>query len=191
MKKAASIISIILHPFSLSPTVFTILTFENKLTTVNSFHYTITLLFSTIFPFITFLILKRLKHISDYNILIRSERIMPLFLSSVYFLLGFLILWYFNAAIMVQGLMFCYTINTLLVALITKFWKISLHAITISGPLTALWIQGFHYPIAMSSLIFFVCLARWFLKAHTKTQVLGGTLFAIIFTYFELYFIFL
>ena len=188
MKNLASATSIILHPFSITPIVFTILTYENNLSEVNHFHYIITLLFSTIIPFITFLTLKKLKHISDYNISIRLERVLPLYLSSIYFSFGCLILYKLNANIIVQGLMFCYTINTLIVAFITKFWKISLHAISLSGPLTALWIQGFQYPIIMSSLIFCVCLSRWFLKAHTKSQVIGGTLFAIFFTYFELYF---
>ena len=188
MKDIASATSIILHPFSITPIVFTILTYGTNIREVNHFHYLITLLFSTIIPFITFLILRKLKYISDYNISIRYERVLPLYLSSIYFLLGYLILYELDANIMIQGLMFCYTVNTFIVALITKFWKISLHAISLSGPLTALWIQGFQYPLIMSSLIFCVCLSRWFLKAHTKSQVIGGTLFAIIFTYFELYF---
>ena len=188
MKDIASATSIILHPFSITPIVFTILTYGTNIREVNHFHYLITLLFSTIIPFITFLILKKLKYISDYNITIRYERLLPLYLSSIYFLFGYLILYKLDASIMIQGLMFCYTVNTFIVALITKFWKISLHAISLSGPLTALWIQGFKHPLIMSSLILCVCFSRWFLKAHTKSQVIGGTLFAIIFTYFELYF---
>ena len=188
MKELASATSIILHPFSITPIVFTILTYGTNIREVNHFHYLITLLFSTIIPFITFLILRKLKYISDYNISIRYERVLPLYLSSIYFLFGYSILYKLDANIMIQGLMFCYTVNTFIVALITKFWKISLHAISLSGPLTALWIQGFQHPLIMSSLILCVCLSRWFLKAHTKSQVIGGTLFAIIFTYFELYF---
>ena len=188
MKKLASATSIILHPFSITPIVFTILAYGTNIREVNHFHYLITLLFSTIIPFITFLILKKLKYISDYNITIRYERVLPLYLSSIYFLFGYLILYKLDANIMIQGLMFCYTVNTFIVALITKFWKISLHAISLSGPLTALWIQGFQHPIIMSFLVFCVCLSRWFLKAHTKSQVIGGTLFAIFFTYIELYF---
>ena len=188
MKKLASATSIILHPFSITPVVFTILTYKTNLSEVNHSHYQITLLFSTIIPFITFLVLKKLKHISDYDISIRLERVLPLYLSSAYFLFGYLILYKLNANIMIQGLMFCYTVNTFIVALITRFWKISLHAISLSGPLTALWVQGFQHPIIMSFLVFCVCLSRWFLKAHTKSQVIGGTLFAIFFTYIELYF---
>ena len=60
MKKLASATSIILHPFSITPVVFTILTYNTNLSEVNHSHYLITLLFSTIIPFITFLVLKKL-----------------------------------------------------------------------------------------------------------------------------------
>ena len=87
--------------------------------------------------------------------------------------------------------MFCYAFNTYLVAIITKIWKISLHAIGIAGPITALWLDNFKFPIIMGLLIILVCISRLILNAHTINQILAGTLFAIIFTYFELYLFFL
>ena len=65
MKNLASATSIILHPFSITPIVFTILTYETNLSEVNHFNYIITLLFSTIIPFITFLVLKKLKSVLE------------------------------------------------------------------------------------------------------------------------------
>ncbi len=191
MKKIASIISIILHPLIVTPIVFTILIYHDKLTVGDNISFIVSITFTTILPFITFLFLKKLKLISDYNVSIRKERVFPLYLNSLYFLLGYLILYLLNADLIIQGLMFCYTVNTFLVAIITKIWKISLHAISISGPLTALWLDDFKFPLIMATLIILVSISRLILNAHTISQVIAGTLFAIIFTYFELYLLFL
>ena len=87
--------------------------------------------------------------------------------------------------------MFCYCLNTIFTAIITKFWKISLHAISIAGPLTALWINGLHYPITMLLIVMVVCLSRINIGAHTLSQVIGGAFFAFILTYFELQILFI
>ena len=191
MKKIAFIISIILHPLIVTPTIFTILIYHDNIIDRDNISFITSISFSTLIPLITFIFLKKYQLISDYNVSIREERVLPLYLNSVYFLLGYLILYCLNADIIIQGLMFCYATNTFLVAIITKIWKISLHAISISGPLTALWLDGFKFPIIMGLLIILVCISRLILKAHTINQVIAGTLFAIIFTYFELYLFFL
>ena len=151
----------------------------------------VALTFSTFIPFTTFIFLKKVKLISDYNISRKEERIKPLLISSFYFLLGFLLLSYSNSKEIIQGLMFCYCLNTIFTAIITKFWKISLHAISIAGPLTALWINGLHYPITMLLIIMVVCLSRLILGAHTLSQVIAGASFAFILTYFELQILFI
>ena len=151
----------------------------------------VALTFSTFIPFITFIFLKKVKLISDYNISRKEERIKPLLISSFYLLLGFLLLSYSNSKAIIQGLMFCYCLNTIFTAIITKFWKISLHAISIAGPLTALWINGLNYPITMLLIIIVVCLSRFILGAHTLPQVIAGASFAFILTYFELQILFI
>ena len=191
MKKAASIISIIFHPFAITPLVFMILCFDEKSLFKHLNTLAVALTFSTFIPFITFIFLKKVKLISDYNISRKEERIKPLLISSFYFLLGFLLLSYSNSKAIIQGLMFCYCLNTIFTAIITKFWKISLHAISIAGPLTALWINGLNYPITMLLIIIVVCLSRFILGAHTLPQVIAGASFAFILTYFELQILFI
>ena len=191
MKKIAAILSILFHPFAITPSVFLILSINKRLFSENLFSLIISIIFSTLLPLITFIFLKKIKMISDYNISKRKERIKPLLISSLYFSLGYLSLSIINSEMIIQGLMFCYSLNTILVSIITKFWKISLHAISIAGSLTTLWLDGIQYPFIMITLITIVCSSRLILKAHTLSQVVAGTFFAMSLTYFELYFLFL
>ena len=87
--------------------------------------------------------------------------------------------------------MFCYALNTAVVWLITLKWKISIHAIGLGGPLVALWLHGFHYPIFMGTLLVLVCTSRVLLKAHTPSQVITGSALAMGLAYIELNLLFL
>ena len=168
-----------------------ILCFDEKSSFKDLNTLAVALTFSTFIPFFTFIFLKKVKLISDYSISRKEERIKPLLISSFYFLLGFLLLSYSNSKAIILGLMFCYCLNTILTAIITKFWKISLHAISITGSLTAVWINGLHYPITMLLIVMVVCLSRLVLGAHTLSQVIAGASFAFILTYFELQILFI
>ncbi len=96
-----------------------------------------------------------------------------------------------DTAPIVQGLMFCYAINTFLVWIITKKWKISIHAIGIGGPVTALWLYGIQVPVIMTLAVIAVCIARVLQKKHTIAQVLTGLIISINFTYLQLKYLFL
>ena len=87
--------------------------------------------------------------------------------------------------------MFCYAINTAIVWQITRYWKISIHMIGVGGPIVALWIYGFNYPLIMLTIIIVVSISRIALNAHTPTQVVAGTALAMILAYFELTYLFL
>lgn len=78
--------------------------------------------------------------------------------------------------------MTCVTVAILMVALISNFWKISAHAVGISGMIGLLGVinnkipdAALFYPLVV--LIFLAgCLmsARLYLNAHTPSQILGG-----------------
>ena len=178
----------ILHPFNVELSTFLFLSFSlcknNFLIIFISIIPAFLVLFSAIY-------LKYIGQLSDYNGKIREERLLLISLGVIYHGLGFLLLQFFNTPLIIQGLMFCYSLNTALVWIITKKWKISIHMIGLGGPLVALWLNGIHYPISMFLLILTLCLSRLYLKAHTLMQVLIGTLFSISFAYFQLKYLFL
>jgi BirA family biotin operon repressor/biotin-[acetyl-CoA-carboxylase] ligase len=104
--------------------------------------------------------MKKKGIVSNMDVSNRDERIQPLVYGTIYCGLGFILLRYFNAPALIQGLMFCYAFNTAIVWQITKKWKISIHAIGLSGPLVALWIHGFHFPIIMGIALVLLCVSR-------------------------------
>jgi membrane-associated phospholipid phosphatase len=87
---------------------------------------------------------------------------------------GFIVLNYLNAGDLVRGLMFCYMTNTIIIIVITKYWKISIHAAGVAGPLTALWIHGVHSPFVVIFIVSILGWSRIILKAHNISQVLAG-----------------
>jgi len=67
-----------------------------------------------------------------------------------------------------------YTFSTLIVQYITRFWKISTHALGITAPLVALTMLFGRQPLPFMVLVPMVGWARVYLKAHTFMQVVGG-----------------
>ena len=72
-----------------------------------------------------------------------------------------------------------------------KYWKISIHAIGLAGPLTALWIMGYHFPIIMMCLTVLVSISRIILNAHTIVQVTTGLIIGVVSTYMQFQLLFL
>ena len=64
--------------------------------------------------------------------------------------------------------------DSLVVQFITRYWKISTHALGITAPLVALTILYGPQPLPFLVLIPIVCWARVYLKAHTLLQVVAG-----------------
>ena len=105
--------------------------------------FTLCFTFSTISPIATFYFLKKNNLISDLDASKKEERLLPMAFGALFFLLGFVTLRMLNAQLLIQGIMFCGMINVILAWLITNYWKISIHAITLSSSITIFWIFGY------------------------------------------------
>tara|TARA_Y100001968_G_C19147284_1_gene614424 strand:- start:207 stop:689 length:483 start_codon:yes stop_codon:yes gene_type:complete len=147
--------------------------------------------FSTILPIITVLYLKYLGLISDIDASNRKERLLPLAFGALFFLVGFVILRKINSPLMIQGTMFSSLINTILVWLITKYWKISIHTLSISSSITILWILGYEYIILILILLTLTVLARILTNSHTFLQSIAGIVIGSISTYTQLTLLFI
>lgn len=168
-------ISYLLHPMIISSFTFWYLisgplaNIENSKTV-----FFTSLTFSTLLPIITFLILKNRNLISDFNATKKDERLLPMSFGALFFLIGFIILREINTPKLIQGIMFCGMINTILAWLITKYWKISIHAISLSSSVTIFWIFGHKYLIVFLGLFLILTLARLFANAHNFLQIMAG-----------------
>ena len=188
----ANVISFMLHPMVISTVAFGILTYKAMPAPENpNLIFFISFIFSTALPIGTVIILNKKGIVSDIDASIKEQRIQPLALGIIYFAAGFIILVQLNSPKLVQGLMFCYAFNTAIVWFITRKWKISIHAIGLSGPLVALWLHGFHLPIFMGIALVLLCVSRVILKVHTPAQVIAGAGMAMGLAYVQLTLLFL
>ncbi len=187
LKYFSIFISIIFHPLIISAYTFYILVYqiEDNLSNKNNIFF-ICLIFSNIIPIITVLYLKYKKIISDLDASIKEHRILPLSLGVVYASLGFIFLYNIQANLYVQGLMFSYITNSIIIILITKYWKISIHAIGVTGPFAVLYLFGYKYITLMILITILVCAARIILNAHDFKQVIIGSIFGFLSTFLQI-----
>ena len=188
----STIISFIFHPMIISLAAFYLLLFAIEPHVQNALSVLIVcFVFSTFIPISTVLILKKIGKISDLDASQKEQRIFPLTLGIIYSGIAFLILTYMQANPLVRGLMFCYMTNTIITILITRYWKISIHAMGVGGPIAVLWLAEFQYPIPALLILIAVSYSRVILKAHTILQAVAGALLGLVLTYSQLNFFFM
>tara|TARA_Y100000991_G_scaffold193155_1_gene161071 strand:- start:890 stop:1465 length:576 start_codon:yes stop_codon:yes gene_type:complete len=189
-KHIAKTISVIFNPLVVSPFVFYILIFNDH--NINNYlFFLIAVFFSSILPFSSILYFKKIGKISSLEAPIRKQRLELLMMSSLFNSIAFVLLKYFDASNIVQGLMFCYAINTAVTWLITRYWKISIHMIGLGGPFVALLLSGYNNLFLMIVIIILVYFSRIKLKAHNHAQLIAGTFLAMVLAYIELRYLFL
>jgi membrane-associated phospholipid phosphatase len=193
MKKFSSVISFIFNPLLIAVYVFSSLIFShNHLAHKEKWIlWFVTLFFVTILPTIYLMNLRKRKEIQSLDIDDRKKRIVPLLLGFVCFSIGFIILYLLNAPGIVLGLMFCYVSNTLIVWLITIFWKVSVHAIGVSGPMMALFIYFGQYVLPLFIIVVLIGMSRIVLNKHTPMQVMVGTGIGLLLTPLQIHCLFL
>ncbi len=119
----------------------------------------------------------------------KNKRLILIFIISFWSFLVFLILYFqhYNYSLLMFILMF--SIIIFIAFLITFFWKISFHAIMS----TSLFVVSLAFSNLVLSIILFllipvVCFARYTLKKHTISQLIGGfSLVIIVFIIFHIY----
>jgi membrane-associated phospholipid phosphatase len=130
--------------------------------------------FTSIGPMLYIFALYATDRISDLDMSIRSERQRVFGAFVIFFGLGTLDLGLIHAPAIMTATMAALAASSLVVGLITMYWKISTHALGITAPLVAsLYLFG-REPLPFFVLIPIVCWARVYLKAHTTLQVVAG-----------------
>ncbi len=130
--------------------------------------------FTSIGPMLYIFRLYAIDRISDLDMSVRHEREAIFSAFAVFYSLGTLVLYLAHAPRVMFAAMLGYTLSTILVQFITRFWKISTHALGITAPLVALAVLYGRQPLPFFVLIPMVCWARVYLRAHTVLQVLAG-----------------
>lgn len=185
-------ISIALIPPTISLIAFSLLTawYESG-TALHTFSVGfVAVFFSGIFPMLYVLYLRRERIVSRYDVPSREQRTNPYLMSVFYSALGFFLLLYMKANTYVTALMWCYSINTFILMLINKRWKISAHMMGFTGPLVMLsTIFGLQVLYAFPLMIA-LGWARVALKVHTIGQVVAGAIAGSVLTAIQIALIF-
>ena len=192
LKKFGSIISYILHPMVVSSFTFWFIIYKTGLSLENpNFIFFLSFFFSTALPIITVLALIRIKLVKDLDASNRSERLLPMALGSLFFLIGFIILRELDSPRIIQGVMFCGIINTIIAWLITKHWKVSIHTVSMTSGIVIFWILGYKYIILMSIILILTIFSRLITNSHTLSQTIVGAFIGLASTYTQLVLLFI
>jgi membrane-associated phospholipid phosphatase len=135
--------------------------------------------FTSIAPMLFIFYLYATDRISDLDMSIRTERERVFIAFVVFYALGAADLWIIHAPAIMTASMAAYAVSTLIVQWITRYWKISTHALGITAPLVALTVLFGQRPAPFFVLIPLVGWSRVYLRAHTVLQVVAGTLLAV------------
>ena len=192
LKKLGIIISYILHPMVVSSFTFWFIIYKIGLPLENpDFIFFLSFFFSTALPIITVLTFIKMNLVKDLDASSRSERLLPMALGALFFLVGFIALKGLDSPKIIQGVMFCGIINTIIVWLITKYWKISIHTVSMTSGIVIFWILGYEYIIQMSIILILTVFSRLITNSHTLSQTIVGVLIVLTATYTQLILLFI
>jgi membrane-associated phospholipid phosphatase len=175
----ARILSTIFNPFLTALALFIILSHVRTHTTEEFWRLLFeSTFFTSIGPMLFIFWLYATDRISDLDMSVREEREKVFGVFVVFYVLGTIALWLTHAPVLLMATMAGYSLSTIVVQYITRYWKISTHALGITAPLVALCLLYGRQPIPFLVLIPMVCWARVYLKAHTPAQVVAGAVLA-------------
>jgi len=179
----ARILSTVLNPFLTSLALFVILAGARSNGTTDFWILLFnSAFFTSIAPMVFIFYLYATDRISDLDMSIRTERERVFIAFVVLYALGGLDLWLIHAPAIMTASMVGYAASLLIVQWITRYWKISTHALGITAPLVALTVLFGERPVPFYVLIPLVGWSRVYLRAHTPLQVVAGTLLALVST---------
>lgn len=188
--KLARIVSTVFVPPSFTIIIFTVFAFhlETNFTKILA-TILVAILFGFISPIALFLYYRKKGKIVDIDASKKEERTVPMSISLIYFIIGFIFLLFFEVSIISLAFWFCYISNTLIAIFINNKWKISAHTMGASGPIAAVTFVFGTITLFFLVITFLVGWSRIQLKCHTLEQVIAGGIFAFISTYFQIYLI--
>jgi len=142
------------------------------------------ILFGSIMPFIFVVFLYKKKIINDLHVPRREDRLKPLIVSNMSYLLGFFIFYIFKAPVYLRAIFFTSFITTFILTIITYFWKISFHTSWITFTSITYYVLFGKWTLFLLLFIPLVAWARIKIKRHTIAQVITGSLLTLVTTFF-------
>jgi membrane-associated phospholipid phosphatase len=138
---------------------------------------------ATVLPIVNIMFFSRKFNNSDkLDVVNKEDRMLPLIAGVLGYMVGVVLLYLLNAPWLATVLMICYAVVTAAIALVTPYWKISIHSCGVIGPSMGLalcfWPIGLVYFLILPP----VAWSRYVLKKHTPMQLVMGALLGFVIT---------
>lgn len=181
----ARYVSTIFSPITVSlPAIFLVALYHQEPSSL--FFAAIAVLFLSIGPMLYIVVGVSLGKFSDIDVSIRSQRLGPFLFGITSSLIGFFILQFNNAPKILETVLLTASIIGFILMIITFWWKISMHASSISGTVTFLAFLYGKFVLPAFLLVLLVGWSRVVLRRHTAAQVTAGAILTAALTLFML-----
>ena len=186
--KAAKIISTIFVPPTFTILVLPYLVFKYEYLLFQRWAaILIGLTFGFVIQIVTYFYFLRKNKIKSFNESNNKERIIPYLFQIVFYIIGFILLLFFDSVYIIAVFWFTYITNSLILTIINYKWKISSHSIGVAQHFALFFYFLIPIYLLFIPLAFLIGWARIKLKVHDKYQVLAGLALGFILTYLQLY----
>ncbi len=177
--RVARLISIVLSPVTISLPFIALVALSSHESNV-LLSAALTLFFLTFGPTIYIIMGVRSGKFTDVDVSVRSQRTGPFLFSILSSLLGFFVLDSIHGSKNLESVLLITVISGILLMIITFWWKISMHASSLSGVVTMLSILYGKIMLPAFLLVLLVSWSRVVLRRHTIAQVTIGSLVSIV-----------
>jgi membrane-associated phospholipid phosphatase len=143
-------------------------------------------LFSFFLPILFFIWLRRKDLVADVDATNKEERTIPYLFGILLCIIALLISYFFWGFTLFSKIWLIYSVNTIWLIAINKFWKISAHAIGMSAPIGVLFFVFGQPSLIALVLLLYIGWTRLYLKKHTISQIIAGSIFGFFLTYLQL-----
>jgi hypothetical protein len=191
--RLAKVVSCIFHPV-LMPLLGVLLIFNSGIYVAEvpfefkRFVYAMVILCTAVLPLTLLPALYLFKSVGRITLDEKQERIIPLFFTTVCFLMGYFMLARYSPVKLINLFLFSCVVVALVTLLISFFWKISLHMAGIGGLIAMIFVISLTYTVDMTVYLSVALLvagiiasSRLALQKHSIWQVVAGFLVGFLF----------
>ncbi len=139
------------------------------------------ILFGMLIPYLYVFFLFKRKLINDLHVPNREDRIKPLIIAIISYIMGYFVLYILKAPLFLKTVFIISIISAVILTTLTYFWKVSFHTSWITSVTITSYILFGKWVLFLLLLIPVVGWARVKIKRHTVMQVaLGAVISGII-----------
>lgn len=180
---AARFVSIVTHAPIVSAFLFALLNLDSGDTVTYAVSTAIALVTATFVPIAVVQHFSKKTGNTDGDVYRKEDRALPLLGGVISYAVGAVLLHFVGAPDISTAMMASYAVSTVVVMAISRYWKISIHMTGIAGPAVALTMAFWPWGAVSFLLVPVVAWSRYVRRKHTPAQIVGGTVFAVVWTY--------